>query len=121
MPKKLTFFYWKIRYGMKSFTMTIKTEAEDAIQALHKIEDHLNGNRDESVNVHFQEITTLDVVVPVEEEEKSSCCGGGCCSSPESGPAPQTEEVRQSGVRPAIGQKVTSGFGNLFAGTSWGK
>jgi len=33
----------------------------------------------------------------------------------------KTEEPKQEGSRPAsVGNKVTSGFGNPFAGTSWG-
>jgi hypothetical protein len=39
----------------KSFIMTIKTEAQDAIEAIKKIESHLKGEKDESVHVDIKE------------------------------------------------------------------
>ena len=35
--------------------MTIKTEAQDAIQAIKKIESHLKGETDQSVHVDIKE------------------------------------------------------------------
>jgi hypothetical protein len=40
---------------MKNFIMTIKTEAQDAIQAIKKIESHLKGETDQSVHVDIKE------------------------------------------------------------------
>ena len=39
----------------KTFTMTIKTEAQDAIEAIKKIESHLKGEKDESVLIDIKE------------------------------------------------------------------
>lgn len=40
---------------MKNFIMTIKTEAQDAIEAIKKIESHLKSEKDESVHVDIKE------------------------------------------------------------------
>lgn len=104
---------------MKNYTMTIKTAAEDAIQALKKIESHLTGKRDESVDVHFEESV---VISPEIAEEKKECCGHCNCEEKTPEPAPeQAVPVRQPVGRPAIGNVVTTNtFSNPFAGTSWG-
>jgi hypothetical protein len=73
---------------MKNFIMTIKTEAQDAIEAINKIESHLKGEKDESVHVDIKEEGQEPIVAaPVEPAPQNT---------PQVGRAPQQVTTHNS-------------------------
>lgn len=101
---------------MPNFILTLETEASNILHALEVFKNHLTyGQSSSAVKVELVEKTIHQPVqeepVPVEEPSKE------CCHED---PAPPMPVNPPAVGRPAYGNPVTTGYGNLFGGTSWG-